>query len=416
MALTGWSLNEAFKDSLLTAEQERLRTQVYLLLGVAELDASGLSMPVFISEPRFNQVQSGLYAVINSTQGLAWQSLSSQSLKSNFIQALPSAQATGQEKFSLLGEYFLYSYQVIWEEGELEQIFQVSVLHTQSTMWAELRQYQNTLWRWLGVATLALLFLLLLVLRWGLLPLRRLAEDLKDIEQGSKGKLLGEYPKELQGITANLNELLAHEAEQRQRYSNTLGDLAHSLKTPLAVIQGELEQNNNKVIEEQSLRMQDIVAHQLSRAVRQQVNASAIAAAPCVQRIVAALQKVHARKSITVEQYLDMNALVRADERDLMEVLGNVIDNAFKHAQQHIRISVQIERALLVVSVEDDGKGIPPEQTELILQRGQRLDTLQVGQGIGLAVVVDIVESYKGAVKLEHSDLGGLLLQLSLPQ
>jgi two-component system sensor histidine kinase PhoQ len=162
--------------------------------------------------------------------------------------------------------------------------------------------------------------------------------------------------------------------------------------------------------------MQDIVAHQLSRAVRQQVNASAIAAAPCVQRIVSALQKVHARKSITVEQYLDMNALVRVDERDLMEVLGNVIDNAFKHAQQHIRIRVQIERELLVVSVEDDGKGIPPEQTELILQRGQRLDTLQVGQGIGLAVVVDIVESYKGAVKLGHSDLGGLLLQLSLPQ
>ena len=417
MALTGLSLNEAFKDSLLTAEQERLRTQVYLLLGVAEVDASGLAMPVFISEPRFNQVQSGLYAVINSAQGIAWQSLSSQSLKDDFIHSLPTAQATGQEQFSLLDDYFLYSYQVIWEEGDLEQIFQVSVLHEQAALWAALKQYQTTLLRWLGLATLALLVLLLMLLRWGLLPLRDLAVDVKAIEQGSKTVLAGNYPKELHAVTANLNALLQHESDQRQRYRNTLDDLAHSLKTPLAVIQGELEQHENRLIAEQSLRMQDIVAHQLSRAVRRQsgVNAVAIPIAPCIERIVNALHKVYASKSIQVEQAIERDCLLKVDERDLMEVLGNILDNAFKHARQRIRIQIAAEQQCLNICIEDDGDGIAAEQAEHIIQRGQRLDTQQAGQGIGLAVAIDIIQSYAGQMVLTQGEWTGLAVVVSLP-
>ena len=417
MLLTAGALNEAFKKSLLTAEQESLRTQVYLLLGVAEVDVSGLAMPVFISEPRFNQVQSGLYATVKTQNEIVWQSLSSQSLKTDFLNALPAVKKTGNEQFLLLDEYFLYNYQVIWEEGDLEQVFQVSVLHEQAGLWVALAQYQKTLLRWLGVATLALLILLLLLLRWGLLPLHYLAEDLKAIEQGKKFALTGDYPKELQAITANLNELLQHESEQRQRYSNTLGDLAHSLKTPLAVIQCELAQHENTIIEEQSLRMQDIVTHQLSRAVRRQstVNASAILVAPCVQRLVVALQKVYVSKSVNVEQFLNVGTLLKVDERDLMEILGNVLDNAFKYTHKHIRIRVGKQQGYVFITIDDDGKGIPEDQLAHIFQRGQRIDTHEAGQGIGLAVVQDIVESYGGQVIGEKSEWAGLSLQITLP-
>lgn len=419
MGLTGISLHQAFKESLLTAEQQRLRTQVYLILGAAELEGENLLIPEFLAEPQFNQLQSGLYAYVRSAEESLWQSYSAQSLSLDIVQGIPFLDQSGQESFSSIGDlqedYFVYSYQVVWEDGPLEQVFQVSILNDKSSFLTELANYRETLWRWLSVATLMLLILLLLVLRWGLQPLRRVADDLKAIEEGEKEKLSGDYARELKGLTDNLNQLIEHEKHQRERYSNTLGDLAHSLKTPLAVIQGELESiEDNKTVADQVQRMQDIVKHQLSRAVRRQsaLGEQSINISDSLDRILSALQKVYANKNINIEKQLDADSRFKGDERDLMEVLGNTLDNAYKYADQHIRISVAKQGKQTRLCIEDDGPGIEEHRKDSILRRGERLDTQQPGQGIGLAVVEDIVSSYSGTLTLGKSELGGLSLEI----
>lgn len=420
MLLTGLSLQQAFRHSQLSAEEEFLRSQVYVILAVAELEGEKIVVPELLSAPRLNQLQSGLYAFVQQKGDLRWQSASAASLSLSYQRKLPETDSAGEELFlpNSIDHYFVYAYHLIWEEDGQEQAFQISILHSKNGFYENLQRFQSSLWRWLSVATAGLLIILLLVLRWGLSPLRQLGADLKQVEQGYADRLQGDYPQELATLAQNLNELLAHEQAQRQRYSNTLGDLAHSLKTPLAVVQGELSKSaiDQVVLSEQCQRMNEIVQHQLSRAVRGQASLSedAVAVADVVQRLLAAMNKVYAAKALEVGMDVHAECLFKGDERDLMEMLGNVIDNAYKHAQQHIRITaVQEENSRLRISVEDDGAGLSEDQRALIQGRGVRLDSQQPGQGIGLAVVADIVDAYGGKLELQDSEWGGLRVHLS---
>ena len=159
--------------------------------------------------------------------------------------------------------------------------------------------------------------------------------------------------------------------------------------------------------------MNQIVTYQLQRAVKSN-NANTLArqvnVATVLQKVIGALGKVYVEKGIKIETQLDPKAIFSGDERDLLEVLGNVLDNAFKYGRQKIRASVEsigVEFSGLKIIIEDDGPGISADKQEFVLQRGARADTLLQGQGIGLAVVTDIVGSYGGEIKVESSELGG---------
>jgi two-component system sensor histidine kinase PhoQ len=425
LGLTGVVLDRAFRNSIEAGAADRLQVQVYVLLGSAEEEGGEFYFLEGLREPRFTQLNSGLYGFISSnTFGELWRSESARTLSLADSDVLQQTTGVGQSLFSKTlnseqEELFVVSYGILWEDGVSEYSF--TVMETSTPYYSEISNFRTSLWTWLGGVAVLLLMIQLFLMRWGLSPLHQMAADLKRIESGDHGQLQGAYPKELRGVTDNLNLLIKSERKQQARYRTTLGDLAHSLKTPLAVIAGVMQQltatadsvdaNTSKQlvsVDEQLARMNQIVTYQLQRAV-QTSDSSALArrvnVATVIGKILEALRKVYGEKAMQCTQDMDEKAVFLGDERDLLEIMGNVLDNAFKYGKSRISVSVQqwgLQPGELKIKVTDDGPGIPLDKQEFVLQRGARADTLVQGQGIGLAVMTDIVTSYGGEISINN--------------
>ena len=424
--LAGVALLKAFHGSLENAEASQARLHVYLLLGAVEVDGNQLKLPSTVLEPGFSRDGSGVYGFIHNADGsLLWRSRSSQSIDPDVVQRLPSSLLQpGQALFSHLPQQglYLFQYPVIWEADGTDIRFLVSVLRSDSHVVSEMKAFSLQLLGWLSGVGLVALLAQYFIMRWGLRPLDQLAADLQRIEAGTTDHLDGRYPEEVQGVTQSLNRLIESERRQRERYRNTLADLAHSLKTPLAVIRGAgddcADQHSyRRLVEEQTQRMQQIVQYQLSRAVKSEgrVLAQAVAVAPLLERLVRVMEKVYAAQPSEVSLSLQPDAGFAGDERDLMELLGNLLDNAFKYGNGQVAVEAGLEAGQLVISISDNGAGVAPAQRQVILQRGARLDSQTPGQGIGLAVALDIVSSYDGALEVSSSTLGGACFRVELP-
>ncbi len=431
LGVTGVILDSAFQRSLDTAEAQRLQGQLFLLFSVADIPAEGespgqLTMPAVLMEPGFERLNSGLYAFIYGGDGeLLWRSNSAALLAAPTLEQLAPVRTTGELVLGTLRldgtRYVSAHYDVIWEdELDNEHPLRFALLQDRVPYRAELAAYRTQLWRWLGAVALLLLLTQAAILRWGLRPLGQLAEALKAMERGDTRDIAGEHPRELQQVVDNLNQVLAREQALRQRYRNSLGDLAHSLKTPLAVLQGKLQEADDdlpQVLAEQLARMNQVVHYQLQRPLSdhqsgQHRRAPVVAA---TQRLISALQKVYRDKPMAISTDLAPDAEFAGDDQDLLELLGNLLDNAFKYGRRQISVQVRRQNDQLRIDVDDDGPGVPADQRQRILQRGQRLDTAQPGQGIGLAVCADIVHSYEGALQISDSPLGGARFRVLLP-
>ncbi|KAA0874370.1 ATP-binding protein [Nitrincola tapanii] len=421
-------LQRAHLQSLIASERSQAQLQVYLLLGAAEIQQGQPMLPAFLQEPGFAQPESGVYGVISDREGdWLWRSESAALLPESWRSTLQqNLLEPGQSRFLYLRDrgMFLLQYPVIWESEGQDYYLRFSVLRSDERVEAQLLAFKTQLWAWLGGIFVLALLVQYLILRWGLRPLYRLARDLNRIEKGQAEELSGRYPLELQQVTDSLNQLIRSERQQRERYRNTLGDLAHSLKTPLAVMSGAVNESLSfeayqQRVEEQVQRMNQIVQYQLSRAVKAEgrVLAKPIPIAPVVQRLMAVLQKVYAEKEILGENQVLATTEFFGDERDLLELLGNLLENAFKYGRHQVRVSsIQTRNGSLLI-IEDDGNGIMPEQSRVILERGKRMDTSTTGQGIGLAVTVDILSSYGGGLEADNSpELGGARFRLMLPK
>ncbi len=424
IAVAGYALQNAFSYSLQAALEKRLRLQVYLMIGSAELRNNKLSIT---EVPHQLQTADELYTLIHSRAGrLEWSSASARKLPAEIKAFISSSRLSiGETQFIHFeqGDYYLYQYPVDWDDAGVIRHYLFSVVETGSDIAAELNAYRTQLWGWLVAVTVLALLLQTLITRWGLQPLSKLLSDLHNIERGHATRLAGFYPDEVQGVTDSLNHLLHSERNQRERYRNTLGDLAHSLKTPLAVIRGAGHEHHSYksyriVVDEQVRRMDQIVQYQLARAVRSQTHSIAHATpiAPLIQRITAALCKVYREKNVELSLLLDETALFGADERDMMELLGNLLENAYKYCHSTVRISLMKSDEAVTLDIEDDGPGVSPKMRHVILQRGARVDTSAApGQGIGLTVAVDILSSYDGQLEVGESSLGGARFKIILP-
>jgi two-component system sensor histidine kinase PhoQ len=244
-------------------------------------------------------------------------------------------------------------------------------------------------------------------------PLNTLKHELAIVEQGKSSQLTQNYPQELSAVTKQVNLLLTTEQNQRQRYRNALSDLAHSLKTPLAVIQSQLDLSINS--QEQLNLINQTIEHQLKRA--QSAGKSAwhlgIKIKPIAEKLIKTLNKIHQQKQLTINYQIDSKSIFKGDEADLMEILGNLLDNACKAAQAKINLVIMNSNKTIEIRVEDDGKGVEETQRNIILQRGIRSDTYQKGHGIGLAIVRDLVDTYQGQLTISKSpELGGALFTI----
>jgi two-component system sensor histidine kinase PhoQ len=252
---------------------------------------------------------------------------------------------------------------------------------------------------------------------WILRPLKSFEVELAAIQGGTATQLSGSYPAELQSVSLQLNQLLATERNQRKRYRNALSDLAHSLKTPLAVIQSQADLNKSS--QEQISTIDNIISHQLSRAQSAAGSAWHLGTkvSPVAEKLRRSLAKIYADKALCISVTIDDRAVFKGDEMDLTELLGNLLDNACKAAKANVMLRVLSDDKKLEIMVEDDGDGIAQSQADQLLQRGVRTDSYDQGHGVGLAIVSDLVDSYGGAVVIGQSEkLGGARFSVSFKQ
>lgn len=427
VVLVGVALEQALRDGARNARQERLQAQVYLLLAAAEVDDGGrLSLEGPLPEPRLQTPGSGLVGLVADAQGrIVWRSRSA--LGAAALPA-PEALAPGLQRFARVEDgtgaaHFAQQFGVSWTTGSGSHRFTFAVFEDLAPYEQQLADYRRTLWGWLGAMALLLLAAQALTLRWGLRPLRRITLALARLETGQDARLEGEHPAELQGLADNLNALLARERAQQARYRHALADLAHSLKTPLALVRAELRRGHvepalRALLDEQVQRMDRVIDHQLQRAgaAGRSALAPPLPLRPLVERLQAALAKVHADKAPSWTVEIPAGARVRIDEGDLTELLGNLLDNACKWCAGNVRLTAAGAGATLLLDVEDDGPGIATELGLAVLQRGVRADQATPGHGIGLAVVRDIVDALGGELEIGRSAaLGGARITLRLP-
>lgn len=420
----GLILRQAFEASIQDRAQEQLKIQLYGLLSAADFTEAGIELPTTLSEPRFNQLQSGLFAAVYSASNRIWQSQSFL-LDSDYRSG---EQAPGQWRFSQFTDhdgnrFYTLSLVVLWEINQAEVPFRFVVWESEAPYLAQIRSFEQTLWLWLGVLVIAAISVVFVAVQLGFKPFSRLAAELRDVEKARLEKIQGRYPMEITPVVNNLNQLIDHERSLRERYKNSLGDLAHSLKTPLAVLKGAADQadGNNagkaSIVQQQIDRMDDIVTYQLKRAISAVPNLSAqgALAMDLYDKMHSVLVKVYHEKNIVFTQDIRPGLRLPWDEADALEVLGNLMDNACKYGNGEVKVSAWIEAGNICLAVEDNGPGVPEKDRQLIVQRGARRDELEAGQGIGLSVVADIVSGSKGALVIQASALGGARFLIQLP-
>ena len=431
LGLTGAALDRAFQSSAQTAAYNRLHGQLLGLLAAAELEpGGGLQVPAELPEPRFARPGSGLYAqVASSTSELVWQSESL--LDRSLPSAAPLAAGTASYERRALSDgepVFWYRVSTIWEGTDnTRHSYEFSVAEDMGGFRSEVAAFRRTLWAWLLAAAVLLLLVQGLVLRWSLRPLRRVAREVSLVEAGDRERISEDYPRELRPLTDNLNAMLRNEMQQRQRYRDTLADLAHSLKTPLAVLQGlsdnaEQDRVDGSEVRGQVLRMQDIVQYQLQRASAGQATfVQPVPVAEQLDKLLAALDKVYREKQLAKQLSVPEDVMFYGDRGDLLEVLGNLLDNAYKYGRGRVGVTASAvtsprhRRPGLAVKIEDDGPGIADAVREKVLQRGERADSRVEGQGLGLAVVMDIMAAYGGQLMLALGTDGGAQVTVTFP-
>jgi two-component system sensor histidine kinase PhoQ len=428
LGFTGMALDKAFRSATEEALQARLFSSVYALLAAADEGKDGeLSMPSALTDPRFNRPDSGLYAQVLAEQGsYQWHSGSSLGRSLAFARRVSPGQSHVQRLDLADGESLMsLSFGVAWEDFQGHELhYTLAVAEDLKPLLEQVSAFRNSLFLWLGGAALLLLLAQGWVLRWGLRPLRQVAEALTEIESGHTDRLEGDYPRELSPLTSNINSLITHASARQQRYRDSLGDLAHSLKTPLAILQGladqhtPVEDEQQRLLSEQVARMNQIVGHQLQRAAASGRTslARSLPIKPLAGRLADSLSKVYADKGVVWQIELPATLCFQGDEGDLMELLGNLMENACKYGRGQVRVWGEMRQGLCL-SIEDNGPGIEENQADAVLLRGQRADQQTPGQGIGLAVVSDILKAYGGKLQIGRSDLlGGAAIKLSFPE
>ena len=423
------ALDALYRGLAFEARREVLDAQVIALIATAELGDSGALAPTAIAEPRLASPGSGLIAEIrDGAGGRTWRSPSMAGAGAR-LEARPAAGQRIYEPLTLPdgSRFIALSLGVRWETGGSPPATYVfSAAESLEPYYAELARVRA----WLAAGAVVMMLLLVvgltMALRAGLRPLARLERQIREMEEGRRELLDPDWPRELAGVTSNLNALVEGERGRLARYRSTLGNLAHSLKTPLAALKALLEAPgppDRASLAQQADRMQDIVEHQLRRAVLSGAGATlaALPVAKALGELQAALVKVYHDRRVGWTVDVDPELTYPMDRGDFMELAGSLLDNACKYGRGQVSVRArarhepQWRRPGLELIVEDDGPGIAAGERARVLGRGERADQRRPGQGIGLAVVQEIAAAHGGSVEIGASGQGGARVAVLLP-
>ena len=429
----GFLLHAIFQQALERNFDLRLKSALDgILANVALGDDGQIKLQGPVSDPRFALPLSGWYWQVNDSTG-AQRRLASPSLLDQQIETVPAGtkrdsdgiatystrDSSGMllrvmdEKLKLFNQSADYEFVVTGNFDELK---------------AEVASFQKTLFSLLGILGLALLAALYAQVRFSLRPLQDMQHQLNDI-RGGKIELLPEhFPEEIQPVADELNLLVQSNFEIIDRARMQVGNLAHALKTPISVLTNESRNSNDPLaikVREQIDAMRDHVNLYLDRA-RRAARAQAIGAVteiePVLQALGRTLSRINSERHLSIVVDVPSGLRFRGERQDLEEMVGNMMDNACKWSKSRVLVKAAAvpktsddARSWLVISVEDDGPGIPEEQRAEALKRGRRLDESKPGSGLGMSIITETASMYSGKVDLASSSLGGLAFNLKLP-
>ncbi len=407
--LTATLLERAFRENAEDAVVTRLDAQLLLLMGIVEVSGPReVQLPAVLPDPRLALPGGGLYARILDADGaMLWRS--------------PSALGTSLADWRDSG-FFERAMTVQWELPGQVVALTFQVLEERDAYEAQMERYRRTLWLGLGLLTVLLIAGQALALGfWGLRPLRRVRADLEAVRQGENRELGGPYPREIQTLTDSINALLEFERDRLERQRHALADLAHSLKTPLSALRlgiaGEAPERRELLLQVE--RMQGMIQHELNQAQRLGPSPfqPPVAVAPVIERTCAALRRIADQQGVELVTSLRPECTLRMETGALFELLGNLLDNAIRHARSQVRVGLTCGTRRLELTVDDDGPGIDEADREAVLQRGTRRDTRPGGQGLGLHIVQTLVRDHGGELHIEQApELGGARVRMVFTQ
>lgn len=426
--LAAWAMLSAlFANQVRRGFDENLGAQLEGVIAASAWDATaGPSLRRPLPDPRFQQPLSGWYWQIVGADGPVLRSRSLWDSTLPFDQPGPAGQGAlgaGLTFRNIAGpnglRLRLAARHLILPDVEGPFLFQLAGNSAGSE--ADITRFDRLLAVALVILGFGLIAAMVLQVQIGLRPLARIGRALAAIRAGQADHLEDAFPSEIQPLADEINTLLGHQAAVINRARTHAGDLAHALKTPLAVLSNEAADNLDglaPLVRHQVVEMRRQVDRHLSRA--RTAGAAGVLGAHCtIQPVLAELSRVLTRLYLDrgVEIVVDVaEGLAFAGEReDLQEMLGNLLDNACQWALGTVRVRADIQGSEVLLSIDDDGPGLPPERQAAVLARGTRLDESKPGSGLGLAIVADMAALYQGELSLWDSDLGGLSARLKLP-
>ena len=366
-----------------------------------------LQMQAQLANPNFANPYSGWYWQINTSDDV----LRSRSMWDGEFDLRKEESPKGQDLLQFSRKLLLGK-----QGNAIELTVAVDYAHTALTVKAITRVLTAAL---MGIA-LSVLLLTWLQIHWSLKPMRLLKTELKAVHDGELAQLQNRYPEEVQPVINDLNRLLFHYAELLERSRHHTGNMAHALKT-LAILRNQVDQlpsAQQVTFLEAIEQLQNRMDYHLARARMAGVShILAVRSSPAdtVDELSIVFEKAHADRDIVVVNELDDTVWLAVDQRDLEEMLGNVLDNAFKWANMLVRVTAKQDTSYMLISIIDDGTGIDEALQASVLQRGVRADEQVAGTGLGLNIVQEIAHSYRGSLTMENCLTGGLCVTLRLP-
>jgi len=433
LLITGIVLSSVYRNATERAFDRRLNLYLRTLVAeVATPDESGDHPSQSLGEPLFDLPLSGWYWQIIRVDTAKPEVRASRSL---WDKKLPKLE---DEHIPLSASGVRQGYVGGPEGQDLRMVerpvdlgadgkFLVTVAGDATEIYEETRAFDYYLLGTFAALTIGLLLTTVFQVRFGLAPLKRISDAIADIRSGRAERLEGSFPVEIAPLARETNALIEANREIVERARTHVGNLAHAVKTPLSVIVNEATARGadpfaTKILEQASM-MRDQVAHHLERAriaARPTIVATVTEVEPVIEALGRTMEKIH--RGIDIETSAPVAAKFRGERQDFEEMVGNLVDNACKWARAQVSIRVEVasdaepeRRPMLRIVVDDDGKGLSPDERAQVLRRGKRLDESKPGSGLGLSIVVDLAALYGGRLTLDTAPLGGLRAELVLP-
>lgn len=437
LPLAGFIIYSMYAQEAFQSFDDKIKT----LLSVVQTDSidhtsTELGTPGDVGEPLFQRLHSGWYWQIKPLDEPTGprrvsNSLATAELESPFLKwiAPDATEIRWIDGTGPLGQRLRIA-EAIERLGDEVTGRRYSIIVAGPIEWPEARvsEFRKKLAAALALAGLGLVAMTLFQVRFGLMPLRAVERGLARVRAGEVHRLEGNMPIEIEPLQLELNALIRSNQDIVDRARTQVGNLAHALKTPLAVITNEADDDKSPFaakVAEQARLMRDQISLYLDRA-RMAAQSGTIGKStdvlPLIEPLQRALERIYRDKGVAITVKCSSGAKFQGEKQDLEEMLGNLLDNASKWSKGGVFLTIDAPpvttrppRRRLSILVEDDGPGLTSEQRARIGKRGLRLDETKPGTGLGLSIVSDLVSSYRGVIELTQSSHGGLAVKLDLP-